>query len=78
MAIGREIFAQLDGRVDAWGCAVGSGATLYGTALALAEKGLKPLTFGIVPHGSEVYMELKKDESNRGRIQKVNHHGKTR
>lgn len=69
-AIGYEIHEQLEGRVDAWGCAVGSGATLYGTALALAEKGVKPLTFGVVPTGSEVYMELDKAEAGRGEFRR--------
>lgn len=70
MSMGREIYAQLDGRIDAWGCAVGSGATLFGVALALAKKGVKPLTFGIVPYGSEVYMELQKDEADKGEFKK--------
>ena len=65
-AIGREILDQLDGRVDAFGCAVGSGATLFGVTAALAAQGLKPYTFGVVPHGSEVYMELDQDESHQG------------
>jgi cystathionine beta-synthase len=70
MSMGREVYEQLDGKIDAWGCAVGSGATLFGVALAFREKGLKPLTFGVVPHGSEVYMDLEKDESDRGEFKK--------
>ena len=70
MAMGRELHQQLDGKVDAWGCAVGSGATLLGVALALREQGVRPLTFGIVPYGSEVYMDLQKDESDRGEFKK--------
>lgn len=66
MDVGREIYEQLDGHVDAWGCAVGSGATLLGTALAFEEKGLKPWTFGIVPSGSESYLALDKPHAARG------------
>lgn len=72
MSMGREMYEQLDGQIDAWGCAVGSGATLFGVALALEEKGIKPLTFGIVPFGSEVYMDLQKNESDRGEFRKSN------
>lgn len=70
MQIGSEIYEQLDGKIDAFGCAVGSGATLLGVCLALEEKGLRPLTYGVVPFGSEVYMQLQKDESNRGEFSK--------
>lgn len=64
--IGYELFEQLDGRIDVFGCSVGSGATLLGTCLGLKEKGIIPeLTYGVVPYGSEVYMKLDKDESNR-------------
>jgi cysteine synthase A len=66
MDIGREIYDQLDGRVDAWGCAVGSGGTMLGTALAFEEKGVRPWTFGIVPVGSEAYLALDKPHSARG------------
>jgi len=66
MSIGYEIHDQLDGQIDAWGCSVGSGATLLGVTLALKEKGIKPLTFGIAPYGSESFMELEKPESQRG------------
>jgi cystathionine beta-synthase len=69
MGMGYEIYEQLDGKIDAWGCAVGSGGTLLGVALALKEKGLKPLTFGIVPYGSESYMTLKKTEAKRGEFE---------
>lgn len=74
MGIGNEIYEQLDGQIDAWGCATGSGATLLGVALAFQEKGLKPLTFGIVPVGSESYVRLKNPEAKQGEfeISKVN------
>ena len=65
MSMGYEIYDQLDGKIDAWGCAVGSGATLLGVALALREKGVKPFTFGIVPTGSESYVRLKKTEAKK-------------
>ncbi len=38
---GPEIWAQTDGKVDGFTCAVGSGGTLAGTALALQPKGVK-------------------------------------
>jgi len=64
--IGREIYDQLDGKIDAVGCSVSSGASLYGMCLGLEEKGLRPaLTFGVVPEGSEQYFDLKNKESDR-------------
>ena len=69
MGMGYEISDQLDGKIDAWGCAVGSGATLYGVALAFKEKGINPFTFGIVPVGSESYMKLKKTEAKKGEFE---------
>jgi cysteine synthase A len=38
---GPEIWAQTDGKVDGFICAVGSGGTLVGTAMALQPKGVK-------------------------------------
>lgn len=74
MSMGYEIYDQLDGKIDAWVCAVGSGATLLGVALAFKEKGIRPSTFGIVPVGSESYMKLKKTEAKKGEfgISKMN------
>ena len=72
MEMGSEIYKQLDGKIDAFGCAVGSGATLLGVVLALEEKGIRPFTFGVVPHGSEVYIDLLKDESKKGEFKKSN------
>jgi cystathionine beta-synthase len=69
MGMGYEIYDQLDGKIDAWGCSVGSGGTLLGVALALREKGLNPFTFGIVPTGSESYMTLKKTEAKKGEFE---------
>lgn len=66
MEMGREIYDQLGGRVDAIGCSVGAGGSLYGMCLGLSEKGIRPpITFGVVPYRSESYLELKKDESDR-------------
>lgn len=52
---GPEIFRQTDGKVDGFICAVGSGGTLAGTALALRE--LKAtVKIGIAdPHGAALY-----------------------
>jgi cysteine synthase len=69
MSIGYELHEQLDGQIDAWGCAVGSGSTLLGVILALKEKGVNPLTFGVAPYGSESFMELKTPEAKRGEFQ---------
>ena len=64
--LGREIYEQLDGKVDAIGCSVGSGATLYGMCLAMAEKGHRPeVIFGAVPVGSENYVVLNGQECGR-------------
>ena len=50
---GPEIWAQTDGKVDGFICAVGSGGTLAGTALALQPKGVK---IGIAdPDGAALY-----------------------
>ena len=70
MEMGREIYNQLDGKIDAVGCSVGAGGSLFGICLGLAEKGSHPsVTFGIVPDGSECYLNLTKDESARGEFE---------
>jgi cystathionine beta-synthase len=69
MSIGDEIYDQLDGKIDAWGCAVGSGATLLGVALALKEKGVHPFTFGVVPYGSESYMKFDGAQARKGEFE---------
>ena len=69
MSIGYEIFDQLDGKIDAWGCSVGSGATLLGVTLALKEKGVTPYTFGVVPYGSESYIKLDKTDAKKGEFE---------
>ena len=65
--MGYEIYDQLDGKIDAIGCSVGSGATLYGLSLALKEKNVRPeIIFGIVPEGCEEYIDFAGTESNYG------------
>lgn len=69
IGLGREIYEQLDGKVDAVGCSCSSGAALYGMCLGLKEKGLKPsIVFGIVPDGSEQYFTFEGSENDRGRF----------
>lgn len=58
-AIGEEIYRQLDGRVDAIGCSVSSGASLYGMCLGMEKNNHRPeMVFGVVPVGSEQYIEM--------------------
>lgn len=62
-----EIYQQLDGKIDAIGCSIGAGGTLYGLCCGLRDKGLRPeLIFGVVPTGSESYFEYDRDEADRG------------
>lgn len=70
MTMGYELYEQLNGKIDAFGCSVGSGGALLGVMLALSEKGLHPLSFGIIPYGSETYFDLQKNESKRGEFKK--------
>ena len=57
---GPEIWAQTDGKVDGFICAVGSGGTLAGTAMALQPKGVK---IGIAdPDGAALYNYYTKGE----------------
>lgn len=66
MEMAREICEQLDGKIDGIGCSVGAGGSLYGLCKGLAHAGVKPrITFGIVPVGSENYLELDKKECDR-------------
>ena len=52
---GAEILRDLDGKVDGFICAVGSGGTLAGVALALREAS-KDVKIGIAdPHGAALY-----------------------
>jgi cysteine synthase len=60
MNMGYEIYEQLDGKIDAWGCSIGSGGTMLGVLLALKEKGITPHSFGVVPYTSEVYVQFER------------------
>ena len=52
---GPEIFAQTDGKVDGFICAVGSGGTLGGVAMALKERN-KDIQIGLAdPEGAALY-----------------------
>lgn len=65
--IGREIYEQLDGKVDAIGCSAATAGSLFGMYSGLVEKGVRPGTvFGVVPFGSECYLHLDKDECKSG------------
>lgn len=66
MKMGYEVFEQLDGKIDAWGCSIGSGGTLLGVALALKERGINSWTFGVVPYTSEVYISFQKSKAGKG------------
>jgi len=64
MQMGREIYRQLDGGIDAWGCSIGSGGAFMGVTLALKEKGVKPYTFGVAPADSD-FADISADLDNR-------------
>jgi cysteine synthase A len=49
MSMGEEIYKQLDGKIDAWGASIGSGATFLGVVTVLKKYGVEPHTFGVVP-----------------------------
>jgi len=65
MSMGYELYDQLEGKIDAFGCSVGSGGALLGVLLALEEKGVNPYSFGVHPYGSETYIDLKKLETKK-------------
>ncbi|MEM5517564.1 cysteine synthase A [Henriciella sp. AS95] len=59
---GQEIWSQLDGKVDGFICAVGSGGTLAGVAQALREK-KKDVKIGLAdPGGAALYQYYKTGE----------------
>lgn len=59
-ALGREIYDQLDGKIDAIGCSASSGASLLGMIRGLQENGLRPeIIFGVIPSGSEKYFDIE-------------------
>ena len=69
-SMAREIYQQLYGKIDAIGCSVAAGGTLYGLCAGLAELDCHPeLTFGVVPSGSECYLSLPKEECDYGEFQ---------
>ena len=59
---GPEIWAQLDGKVDGFTCAVGTGGTLAGVSKYLKEKKEDVKIFLSDPYGSALYNFYKKDE----------------
>jgi cysteine synthase A len=69
-SLAKEIYSQLEGKIDVVGCSVGAGGSLYGLCLGMKELGIQPLmTFGVVPIGSEKYLDLKQEESSRDEFQ---------
>jgi cysteine synthase len=71
---GPEIFAQTDGKVDGFICAVGSGGTLAGVAQALRER--KPsVQIGLAdPHGAALYSFYKDGElKSEGKLDQRGH-----
>jgi len=67
--MGREIYRQLDGKIDAWGASVGSGGVLLGVTLGLKEFGVKPYTFAVTPYHPGPGEENKfKRTKKRGRL----------
>lgn len=66
-ALGEEIFAQLDGHVDAVGCSTSSGASLYGMIRGLQRNGVRPeVIFGVEPEGSEKFFDFEGEEARYG------------
>ena len=59
---GPEIWAQLDGKVDGFTCAVGTGGTVAGVSKYLKEKKEDIKVFLSDPYGSALYNYYKKDE----------------
>ncbi len=59
---GPEIWAQLDGKVDGFTCAVGTGGTLAGVSKYLKDKKEDVKIFLSDPYGSALYNYYKKDE----------------
>ena len=59
---GPEIWAQLDGKVHGFTCAVGTGGTLAGVSKYLKEKKEDVKIFLSDPYGSALYNYYKKDE----------------
>jgi cysteine synthase A len=56
---GPEIWEQTNGKVDGFTCAVGTGGTLAGTAIALKERNPKIRTAAADPKGAAIYSWIK-------------------
>ncbi|MFW9853609.1 MAG: PLP-dependent cysteine synthase family protein [Candidatus Thorarchaeota archaeon] len=70
MSMGEEIYKQLDGKIDAWGASIGSGATFLGVATALKGHAVEPYTFGVVPDEGTSLVDISAgimDSSSMGR-----------
>jgi len=52
---GQEIWAQTDGKIDGFTCAVGSGGTLAGVSLALKEKNPNVKCYLTDPYGAKLF-----------------------
>ncbi|MBN9557416.1 MAG: pyridoxal-phosphate dependent enzyme, partial [Alphaproteobacteria bacterium] len=59
---GPEIWAQTDGKVDGFTCAVGSGGTLGGVAIALKERNKNIRIAAADPMGAAIYSWIKTGE----------------
>ncbi|MDE2112567.1 MAG: cysteine synthase A [Alphaproteobacteria bacterium] len=59
---GPEIWRQTDGRIDGFTCAVGTGGTLAGTAMALKERNRNIRIAAADPLGAAVYSWIKTGE----------------
>jgi cysteine synthase A len=79
-SMGREIYKQLDGKIDAWGCSIGSGGAFLGVTLALKELGVKPHTFGVTPlyPGPGEKAEFKRLQSREKIVEGIIETGKVR
>jgi len=61
--MGEEIYNQLDGNIDAWGCSIGSGGCILGVTMELNERGSKPWVFGVTPDTSDIGGDISTDIS---------------
>jgi cysteine synthase A len=59
---GPEIWAQIDGKIDAWICSTGTGGTYAGVALFLKEKNPEVQCIVADPMGSGLYSYVKTGE----------------
>jgi cysteine synthase A len=59
---GREIWEQTGGKVDGFTCAVGTGGTLAGVAIALKERNKNIVTAAADPMGAAIYSWIKTGE----------------